>query len=379
MKLPKTIWGLLFRLFPCPTPVGLYRIGHPDRRSPVLLTCNFHLTVERLRRVLRRTDAWLLVTDSKGVNVWCAAVGDQFNTHSVVSALKTSGIADMVDHRTLVVPPLGGSGIRAVEVQRQTGWSLRWGPVRMNDLPGFLGGGMHRDEKMKRATFDWRERLDAGLGSLFVPYLLVAAGVAVFGRDLLLHYLIVGAAAFLIFMLLCPYIPGKRGFTKALFMSAPLAAIVVASWFVPEMDAGRIRATLVIAMVIFPIYGLELGGMASTMASELDPLIAKLGVGAIGNLIFAGAVRTDLLSGKRKLTCERSTCIGCRRCAEICPQAAWEMDEENRAELARSENCTACKACLTQCETGAIRAVRITTEEESLLLRKVGRKEGNLM
>ncbi len=104
MSFFKTIWGLLFRLFPCPTRVGLRRVGDPGRASPVLVTCNFHNTVQRLTRLLEKAgvDAWLLVADSKGVNVWCAAGGDEFNTHSVVSAVKTSGVADRVDHRRLV-------------------------------------------------------------------------------------------------------------------------------------------------------------------------------------------------------------------------------------------------------------------------------------
>jgi len=134
--------------------------------------------------VLRKRDVWLLVADSKGVNVWCAAGGDEFNTRSVVSALKTSGISDLVDHRTVILPPLGGPGIRAAEVKKQTGWSVKWGPVRMNDIPRFLEGGMVRDEEMKRVTFEWRERLDAGIGSLFIPYLLCAIGFAIFGHHL---------------------------------------------------------------------------------------------------------------------------------------------------------------------------------------------------
>ena len=56
-------------------PTGLVRIGRPGRRSPVLLTGNFTLTVRRLRDALRGRDAWLLVANSKGVNVWCAAGG----------------------------------------------------------------------------------------------------------------------------------------------------------------------------------------------------------------------------------------------------------------------------------------------------------------
>jgi NAD-dependent dihydropyrimidine dehydrogenase PreA subunit len=72
----RTMWALLFRLFPCPTDTGLQRIGRPGRDSPVLVTCNFHLTVKRLRAAMRGTDAWLVIADSRGVNVWCAA-GEQ--------------------------------------------------------------------------------------------------------------------------------------------------------------------------------------------------------------------------------------------------------------------------------------------------------------
>ena len=89
----KYLWSRLFRLFPCPVPIGLRRVGNPGPESPVLITCNFYITVRRLLRRLKGIDAWLLVADSKGVNVWCAAGGDEFNTHSVVSALKTSGTA----------------------------------------------------------------------------------------------------------------------------------------------------------------------------------------------------------------------------------------------------------------------------------------------
>ena len=56
MSFVKTLWGLFFRLFPCPTPVGLRRAGKPTRGSPVLVTCNFHLTVKRLMRILEKAE-----------------------------------------------------------------------------------------------------------------------------------------------------------------------------------------------------------------------------------------------------------------------------------------------------------------------------------
>ncbi len=356
MSLPKALWSILFRLFPCPVPVGLHPIGRPGRDSPVLLTCNFYLTVERLKRVLRGTDAWLLVAEARGVNVWCAAGGDEFNTHSVVSALKTSGISDRVDHRTVILPPLGGPGIRAVDVEEQTGWSVKWGPVRMSDLPAYLAGGMRRKEAMKRVTFDWKERVDAGLGSLFPFFLLVGIGFAIFAPRLTADYLVISAAAFVFFMLAAPRIPGKRGISKVLFLTGLLAVLFLATWFVPSMDEGKIRADILIATAALFICGSELGGLASTMASDFDAAVARLGIGKVGNLDFAGSVRTDLLNGNRRLAIVESECIGCRRCLEICPQGVWGINEEKRAALSRPDACTACRACLVQCPTGAIRA-----------------------
>ena len=46
----------LLRMFSFPCKPGLIRIGNPDQNSPVFLTCNFHLTVERVKRTLRGID-----------------------------------------------------------------------------------------------------------------------------------------------------------------------------------------------------------------------------------------------------------------------------------------------------------------------------------
>jgi NAD-dependent dihydropyrimidine dehydrogenase PreA subunit len=371
MSFFKTIWGLLFRLFPCPTQVGLRRVGDPGRDSPVLVTCNFHITVKRLTRLIERAglDAWLLVADSKGVNVWCAAGGEEFNTRSVVSAVKTSGVADRVDHRRLVLPPLGASGISIDQVRRETGWSTCWGPVYAQDLPRYLAGGRRREESMRRVVYGWRERIDTALGSLFPFYFVGALGVAIFGRGLLASYLVVGALAFVLFMLACPWLPGRRGLTKVLLLDLLLAGALIASEILSQ-GGSPIRAELGVAMVMLLFYGSELGGLAPTLPSDLDPFLSRLGIGAVGNVALAGTVRTELLNGDRELSYQRRLCNGCRRCFELCPQGVWEMDEDKRAVLARRDDCTACRACLVQCMTEAIRAPRITARamEDGLAL-----------
>jgi NAD-dependent dihydropyrimidine dehydrogenase PreA subunit len=349
---------MFFRLFPCPTQIGLRCIGNPDRQSPVLLTCNFYLTVRRLIRKLQNLDIWILVADSGGVNVWCAAGGEEFNTHAVVSAIKTSAIADHVDHRTVILPPLGAPGIQAREVEKQTGWSLKWGPLRMNDIPTYLKRNQQRTEEMKRVTYNWRERLDTGLGSLFPFFLAGASGFAIWGSPLFMNYIVVSAIAFIIFMLTCPWLPGRRGLTKVIVLELILISVLVFTEIVHIPAGYSMRPNLIIATVMLLIYGSELGGLASTMPSDLDPFLAKLGIGAIGNVEFAGTIRTELLYGYRVLTYYRENCVACRSCAEVCPQGCWAFDSEKRAVLAKKEKCTACRACIVQCEGEAIKAER---------------------
>ncbi|RMF19502.1 MAG: hypothetical protein D6760_13055 [Deltaproteobacteria bacterium] len=363
MSMIKTIWGFLFRLFPCPTALGLRRIGNPGRDSPVLVTCNFDLTVKRMRKALRGIDAWLLVAESKGVNVWCAAGAREFNTDSVVSAVKTSGIESLVDHRTLILPPLGAPGIRAADVAERTGWKTVWGPVRLEDIPRFLSARLVRSEDMKRATWNWKERLDTALGSLFPFYFAGALLLAFLGRSLLLEYLVVGAVVFVFFMLACPWIPTQHGLTKALVVCAVLGGGLAAARAVSAPLPAWLPSAVWIAMVLVVIYGTELGGLASTLASDLDPFLARLGIGAVGNVALAGTVRTELLNGYRLLTHTRERCDRCHGCIEVCPQRVWEVGrDDERSVFAHPEWCTACTACLMQCRSGAIQAHRVRAQ-----------------
>jgi len=109
-------------------------------------------------------------------------------------------------------------------------------------------------------------------------------------------------------------------------------------------------------MVMLLVYGTELGGLSSTLPSDLDPFLARLGIGAIGNAAFAGSVRTELLNGFRALSFYEDLCVGCKCCAEVCPQGVWEIGDSCKAVLARQKDCTACRACLVQCKSGAITA-----------------------
>ena len=118
----KTAIQTILRMAPWPTETGLRVVGHPDADAPVLVTCNFDLTVRRVLEALEGMDCYLLVAPSKGINVWCAAGGGMLNVHSVTSVVKTSRIGDIVDHRTLILPQLSAPGVDIQRVERECGW-----------------------------------------------------------------------------------------------------------------------------------------------------------------------------------------------------------------------------------------------------------------
>lgn len=83
---------------------GLYGIGDPDPESPVLVTANYKMSFDLLKRAVSGLDAWILVLDTFGINVWCAAGKGTFGTDESVDRIESSGLGDVVSHRRLIVP-----------------------------------------------------------------------------------------------------------------------------------------------------------------------------------------------------------------------------------------------------------------------------------
>jgi CO dehydrogenase/acetyl-CoA synthase delta subunit len=150
-------WG--FRRMDYLIAPGLYWIGHPDSDSPVLVTANYKLTIDTVRRSLIGLNVWLLVLDTKGVNVWCAAGKGTFGTAELIRSIHATSLAGIVRHRRLVLPQLGAVGVAAHEVKRATGFAVHYGPVRASDIPAYLTAGMRATQAMRRVSFGWKDRL----------------------------------------------------------------------------------------------------------------------------------------------------------------------------------------------------------------------------
>lgn len=137
---------------------GLYCVGQPNSDSPVLVTANYKMSFDSLRKELSGISAWILVLDTKGINVWCAAGKGTFGTEELLKRLEVVEISKYVTHKTLILPQLGAVGVSAHEVQKQSGFQVVYGPVRAEDIPEFLKNGMKADKEMRTVHFNLLDR-----------------------------------------------------------------------------------------------------------------------------------------------------------------------------------------------------------------------------
>jgi 2-polyprenyl-3-methyl-5-hydroxy-6-metoxy-1,4-benzoquinol methylase len=221
---------LFFRIIP-PYPkvrTGLYAIGHPDADSPVLVTGNFDLTVRRLVQAIDgKVNVWLLVADSAGINVWCAAGGGYFTAEKVIAAVKSSHLSEVVNHHALILPQLCANGVDGWRIRKETGWGVHWGPVRAADVPTYLAGKRKKPDEMRWVTFPLKDRLEMVTVTMGFYGLLILLPVLIFWRPMFwpITFSLLGLSYF--YAVVHPWLPGRDGLHK----SIPLAIISVAGLF----------------------------------------------------------------------------------------------------------------------------------------------------
>jgi hypothetical protein len=138
---------------------GLYGIGQPDSDSPVFVTANYKMSFDALRSELDGIAGWILVLDTKGINVWCAAGKGIFSTETLVRQITETSLDRIVSHRILILPQLGAPGIAAHLVKTATGFTVKYGPVRARHLKYYLPNNLEATKDMRTVTFRLNERL----------------------------------------------------------------------------------------------------------------------------------------------------------------------------------------------------------------------------
>lgn len=226
---------------------GLYALGNPTPESPVFVTANYTLSFDALRVALGGMDAYILVLDTKGINVWCAAGKGTFGTDEIVHRVFATGLKDVVSHRKLILPQLAGPGVAAHEVKQRTGFWVEYGPVRASDLPAYLKTHKATPE-MRRVRFTLRDRLvliPVDVKQAFL-WMLLAAVVFYFigGWVSSLAAVVTVLAGIVLFPILLPWLPTHNFSTKGFILGGLAALPFVVLAFLGNPDSVWWRQVL---------------------------------------------------------------------------------------------------------------------------------------
>jgi ubiquinone/menaquinone biosynthesis C-methylase UbiE len=286
---------LLFPLTKVPT--GLYRIGHPNLKSPVLVTGNYDLTVRRLVRHLDgKVDCWLVVADSRGINVWCAAGGGHFTADKVISAIKTSGVMEIVDHHALILPQLCANGVDGWKIRREIGWGVHWGPARAKDIPSYLAACRKKTDRMRHVGFNLKERIEMTTVALGFNGLILSVLAFIFWRSQL--WIILGVTTIISYCygIFLPWLPGQDGVIKGITLSAfTILGLWVWSFSWGHLPPNSLFTSTVGLGFLAWWVGAEFQGMSPLMRGEYGnwrlyaPIgLFVFGLYVVGKLVFGG-------------------------------------------------------------------------------------------
>jgi len=124
---------------PMATSAGIYEIGGPNEKSPVLVTSNFSLTYFIVSGEIEtsRVPAWLIVVDTEGLSVLTAWAAGKFVGDVVGMAIKKCGIIDKVSHKKVVIP--GYAAAISGDLEEELGdWEVLIGPRESAHIPAYL-------------------------------------------------------------------------------------------------------------------------------------------------------------------------------------------------------------------------------------------------
>jgi hypothetical protein len=300
---------------------GLYALGRPTPESPVLVSANFKLSVNHLRRAVRALDVWILVLDTHGINVWCAAGKGTFGTDEVVRQVESASLSTHVSHRKLILPQLAAPGVAAHEVKRRTGFRVVYGPVRASDIPAFLAARMTATPEMRRVRYRWRDR------AILIPVEIVAAAklplaaaavlglvsvLAARGTSLAATAVVGAAAATLTLVaflagialgqLLLPWLPGRAFALKGAILGLVLVALLAfAGWPVAAFGVSRLHAAawvvLLPALTSFVLMNLTGSSTFTSLSGVLREMRVAVPLQIVAVVVGIGLWVAALLQG----------------------------------------------------------------------------------
>ena len=273
---------------------GLYALGEPDENAPVLVTANYKMSFDCLRQALPGRNAWILVLDTKGINVWCAAGKGTFGTNELVYRIEASGLKKVVRHRKMVLPQLGAPGVAAHQVKKLSGFKVHYGPVRARDIPAYLDNGLRASREMRIVTFPLADR------AVLIPIELLGAAkpFALLSLALLVLAGILGRSGFQT-NLLHDGVFAVVALFAALFGGAVLTPLLLPWLPGRAFSVKGLSIGLVTALALMMARGVDVGAWAGRV-EVLAWLLIIPAIAAYLAMNFTGASTYTSLSGVKK-------------------------------------------------------------------------------
>ncbi len=290
---------------------GLYAAGQPDEKSPVFVSANYKMSFDRLRSSLDGLDCWIMVIDTKGINVWCAAGKGTFGTDEIVLRAELTRLGRVVSHRRLIVPQLGAPGIAAHEVKKRSGFRIIYGPIRAEDIKQFLADGLKANPEMRQVRFNFIDRavlipcdliqsLKYFIPAAVVLFVLSGLGPNIFSIERMVHN---GPANVLILTLayiignslpplLLPYLPGRAFAVKGASLGLPVGIAVflffssLTGFAIPNLSsyAWIIMITSLISFIAMNFTGNSTYTSLSGVKKEMKIAVPLQAIAAVAGL-----------------------------------------------------------------------------------------------
>ena len=123
---------------PVSVDAAIKSIGSPNDASPVLITTNFALTYFTVANDIEASgvDCYLLVVDAEGLAVEVGVAGGQLTALGINELVVSSGVAEKVKHKRMVVP--GKAARLKGDIEDTTGWEVMVGPQDSSQISDFL-------------------------------------------------------------------------------------------------------------------------------------------------------------------------------------------------------------------------------------------------
>jgi hypothetical protein len=286
---------------------GLYAVGSPGADSLVFVTANYKMSFDALRSRLGGLDAWILVLDTKGINVWCAAGKGTFGTTELVSRVAKVKLSSLVSHRVLILPQLGAPGVRAPEIARRTGFRVEWGPVRAKDIRAYLAADRQKSDAMREIRFDLRDRMviapiEIAHSWPILPATIVLAslfglpvGAGFLTRAIPVAIVILGTmpVGTILFPAILPFLPSRAFVVKGAVLGALWAVVCSLLFRLPPLAAIAcfLLATPIVAFLAMNFTGSSTYTCQSGALLEVDRSFWPMVISLAASLVAGGAAK----------------------------------------------------------------------------------------